>query len=428
MHRNDTTWEERTDLTEKIEKRSKALPLVTELEFSTNTQDKDGECIEPLYAVTPEKTGTVAASSELFSDKTITHINLHEVIEGRDCQVIKDICVDDGLHFCEKNLSENTEVSEKLTHGSRSIETNSNDALSQKMADGSIQVHEETEFIAVANSPAMDEKLSWGFTEIKEILDESNKISYGKVTLQQLFSLGELETDIQGIAPGGISDDKKSLYQKKTELVSNYSCGKTGRRSLYSLPFDAGDPCETSTDIENHGGIVKGNSGKKSFSATSVPIDIAASENDGIENNAPNDQVEIPNTSDFKPGADTEAAAISGTRNAEAIVNNANHHSVSEITFYDATATSDQRMFYHNNHGDSNFTNPFLSGPRGTSGHLAYSGSISLRSDSSTTSTRSFAFPVLQREWNTSPVKMAKASRSGWGKRWWGKFLSSCRC
>ncbi|KAG6474398.1 hypothetical protein ZIOFF_068333 [Zingiber officinale] len=392
MHQNDITCEERTDLTEKIEKRSKALPLVTELEFSTNTQDKDGECIEPLYPVTPEKTGTVAVSSELFSDKTITHINLHEVIEGRDCQVIKDICVDDGLRSCEKNLCENTVVSEKLIRGSKSTEANSNDALSQKMADSSIQVQEETEPISVADSHAMDEKLLRGFTEIKEILDESNKISYGKVTLQQLFSLGELETDMQGIAPGGINDDKKSPHQKKTELVSNYSCGTSGRRSFYSLPFDVGDPCETSTDIENHGGIVKGNSRKKSFSATSVPIDISASKNDGVENNAPNDQLEIPSTSDFKPGAETEV--ISGTGMDEVIMNNAHNHSVSEITFYDPAAASDQRMFYHNNHGHSNFTDPSVSGPRGTSGHLAYSGSISLRSDSSTTSTRSFAFPV----------------------------------
>lgn len=38
-------------------------------------------------------------------------------------------------------------------------------------------------------------------------------------------------------------------------------------------------------------------------------------------------------------------------------------------------------------------------------GPVAYSGSISHRSDSST-STRSFAFPILASDWNTSPVKM----------------------
>ncbi|KAG0619922.1 hypothetical protein M758_4G175500 [Ceratodon purpureus] len=41
---------------------------------------------------------------------------------------------------------------------------------------------------------------------------------------------------------------------------------------------------------------------------------------------------------------------------------------------------------------------------------LQYSGSMSLRSDSSTTSNRSFAFPILAPpEWNSSPVRMAKA-------------------
>ncbi|KAF5939195.1 hypothetical protein HYC85_023454 [Camellia sinensis] len=45
------------------------------------------------------------------------------------------------------------------------------------------------------------------------------------------------------------------------------------------------------------------------------------------------------------------------------------------------------------------------------SGPIAFSGSVSLRSDSSATSTRSFAFPVLQSEWNSSPVRMAKAER-----------------
>ncbi|KAL5214285.1 hypothetical protein ABZP36_003437 [Zizania latifolia] len=73
---------------------------------------------------------------------------------------------------------------------------------------------------------------------------------------------------------------------------------------------------------------------------------------------------------------------------------------------------------------ESSFSGPSItSGPLTPSGHIPYSGNISLRSDSSTTSTRSFAFPVLQTEWNSSPVKMAKADRRrlrrdrGWGYR-----------
>ncbi|KAJ1400870.1 hypothetical protein SESBI_29169 [Sesbania bispinosa] len=62
------------------------------------------------------------------------------------------------------------------------------------------------------------------------------------------------------------------------------------------------------------------------------------------------------------------------------------------------------------------------------SGPVPYSGSISLRSDSSTTSTRSFAFPVLQSEWNSSPVRMAKADRRHYRKhRGWRRSLLCCR-
>ncbi|XP_039007024.1 uncharacterized protein LOC120134653 [Hibiscus syriacus] len=59
------------------------------------------------------------------------------------------------------------------------------------------------------------------------------------------------------------------------------------------------------------------------------------------------------------------------------------------------------------------------------SGPIAYSGNLSHRSDSSTTSTRSFAFPLLQSEWNSSPVRMAKADRRQYRKHcgWRHSFL-----
>lgn len=69
-----------------------------------------------------------------------------------------------------------------------------------------------------------------------------------------------------------------------------------------------------------------------------------------------------------------------------------------------------------------------MSAPVSNSGHLAYSGSISIRSDSSTTSTRSFAFPVLQRDWISSPVRMAKGERRRARRRHgWRKGLLCCK-
>ncbi|XP_009594838.1 secreted protein CSS1 isoform X2 [Nicotiana tomentosiformis] len=60
------------------------------------------------------------------------------------------------------------------------------------------------------------------------------------------------------------------------------------------------------------------------------------------------------------------------------------------------------------------------------SGPISHSGSVSLRSDSSTTSARSFAFPVLQNEWNSSPVRMAKAERRR-KQGGWRQSLLCCR-
>ncbi|KAI3729637.1 hypothetical protein L6452_18298 [Arctium lappa] len=59
---------------------------------------------------------------------------------------------------------------------------------------------------------------------------------------------------------------------------------------------------------------------------------------------------------------------------------------------------------------------------------ITFSGNISTRSDSSATSTRSFAFPTLQTEGNSSPVRMGKAERRRLRNyRGWRQGLLCCR-
>ncbi|XP_074592027.1 uncharacterized protein LOC141847839 isoform X1 [Curcuma longa] len=90
--------------------------------------------------------------------------------------------------------------------------------------------------------------------------------------------------------------------------------------------------------------------------------------------------------------------------------------SVSKMAVLNVTAAPQQNSL----HNDNEFN---FSGSNAFSGPIAYSGNISMRSDSSTTSTRSFAFPIMQREWNTSPVKMAKARKT----RSWRMVLICCK-
>ncbi|KAK9707133.1 hypothetical protein RND81_07G174500 [Saponaria officinalis] len=60
-------------------------------------------------------------------------------------------------------------------------------------------------------------------------------------------------------------------------------------------------------------------------------------------------------------------------------------------------------------------------------GPFSHTGNISLRSESSAGSTRSFAFPVLQAEWNSSPVRMAKAEHRNRKQRGWVHSIMCCR-
>ncbi|MCO5614819.1 hypothetical protein L7F22_069103 [Adiantum nelumboides] len=71
-----------------------------------------------------------------------------------------------------------------------------------------------------------------------------------------------------------------------------------------------------------------------------------------------------------------------------------------------------------------------FSGPMSCSGISSYgpqSGSVSHRSDSSTASTHSFAFPILPYEWNSSPVKMAQPDKR-FLQRPWKRRLRSFFC
>lgn len=70
-----------------------------------------------------------------------------------------------------------------------------------------------------------------------------------------------------------------------------------------------------------------------------------------------------------------------------------------------------------------------VSGRISYSGSIPNSGSISIRSDSSTTSTRSFAFPILQSEYVSSPARMAEPEQNCDIKKQstWKNLLLCCK-
>lgn len=120
---------------------------------------------------------------------------------------------------------------------------------------------------------------------------------------------------------------------------------------------------------------------------------------DANEANQSSETMGNPANAELESGV-SGAASISGQEESNQKIDwqkygQAKNDPVTEEAVSDNATASARNSFVHINRGDLNFSEPvYLSGPIVSSGHIPYSGSISLRSDSSTTSTRSFAFPM----------------------------------
>lgn len=111
---------------------------------------------------------------------------------------------------------------------------------------------------------------------------------------------------------------------------------------------------------------------------------------------------------------DSSIATISSREKEPRVVDCQQHFETENLFRLDDGASesltvSTQSLVIQNGHEESSFSTPGpLSNSIAFSGPISYSGSMSLRSNSST---RSFAFPILQSEWNGSPVKMIEPDR-----------------
>lgn len=192
-----------------------------------------------------------------------------------------------------------------------------------------------------------------------------------------------------------INDKKQSLDEPKFKDLSEESNSGFTALPLFSevsVNNENNESKETPTDCRVPGGVIT-----FSFDGKEASTSGRDNNNEETTNGIQSDVV--------KNGPGSEEATIEGP------------------------ISSSKCSFRYLMQGDSNFSEAgLLSGPIANSGHIPYSGSISLRSDSSTTSARSFAFPILQSEWNSSPVKMAKGDRRNLRKhRGWRMGLLCCR-
>ncbi|KAJ8500331.1 hypothetical protein OPV22_010883 [Ensete ventricosum] len=381
-------------------------------EASINRNQFDPEFTDALLRNPPGSTGSVE-EAKLYSEKSVTQIKPIEIIifsKDDTCSVVKDICIEEGSSSLKKVLLENNGVSET------SVSTiNMNNDLNGQMTDNAAPGTQDSRFISAVDKVVEEQDYSWSLSVAGEKTKTTDQVQSNSSVLnlssKLLPSPGESETDHHHVVPTSFdfsSDqrqclDKERIEQNKIEDTSS---------TMTTLPFSDVELDKSNVVKENPTSDASKVMGDGCSITTHMIFDVTMSNHSAAEGNPANSDVDVRVTDPtFESGAATTVKENRrGDRDSQEFVQVQNC-SVSEMTAPDATTAPAQSLLYHSNHGDLNF-----SGPKASSGHIAYSGNISMRSDSSTTSTRSFAFPILQTEWNTSPVKMAKARKP---RRWW---------
>ncbi|RDX96625.1 hypothetical protein CR513_20683, partial [Mucuna pruriens] len=313
-------------------------------------------------------------SVDAFMEKIVTECAPHLEVCYKEStyHVVKDICVDEGVLTKAKVMFVNT-VDEKAHN------------FIPSESDENKENQKDKTSINVLNLPPTE---------------ESDKVS---ANLDQPKDLMHKDEDTTGKVSGNVSKDiplpeDRVLLQ---DLLAQDSVSSDDKIEQIS------DEPELHFHSEE--------------SKNTVEEAILASPSMALANDESNNNSMLPENGTFTHQLDPSAPADCGKEECHQVGSckcDETQHAFKPVE----AKSDDQVVTSHIRHslGESSFSaiGP-VSGRISYSGPVPYSGSISLRSDSSTTSTRSFAFPIIQSEWNSSPVRMAKADRKFRKRRCW---------
>lgn len=397
-------------------------------------------------------------NSVVYMDKSVVEHELPELIvcyKENTYHVVKDICIDEGVPMQDKYLFA-CGVDEKSICNSQPPEKDQNHPCI-KENDELVQVimkeSQENNAVAQDNMKSPGETNSdkhignicnpRGFMLSGEVNGDAmdkpaNDVSKEAFTLGDILSMPELNMEKSGPVPS--SNSSNELEQSSQSSSGNTTlAGAAVASAGEELNSDSGEavvmhlalvPAAEEPNKDNQETNLVGSA--EEISSSSDNLDMASCITEElINNNSLDNEVSSGNkieTEGINVDHNSRIPMLTGGK--EYWLNLDSEHLESKSTSV-LKDLKDQSVSGHiqNGIGETSFsaTGP-ISGLISYSGPIAYSGSLSLRSDSSTTSTRSFAFPVLQSEWNSSPVRMAKADRRYLRKhRGWRRGLLCCK-
>ncbi|GKV00682.1 hypothetical protein SLEP1_g13336 [Rubroshorea leprosula] len=395
----------------------------------TNVKEKEAGNFLILQSRSRKNVDSFERDSDIYMDKSVMERQLPELVvcyKENICSVVKDICIDEGVPTQDKFLitsdMADTSICKFLPCENDQDTKMVEGKLDSDMSSPVVSLSPEQNISHIGIPDQCDPKDLRLTEEAKNNTRESTTMFESQeLTLGELLLMPESGTESydlispsrKGIGVGHqlfqTSSEKQML---RPELVSTAGELNDGCEEMF-LPSPALAPAveESNKDkkvpvlspaevcvseISTEGSLVNQVSNECKAETGSIPIEFdssapTASSREECQQNTYHELLETRNTSQLE---DADGQLIS---------NKLQH-----------------------GHGESSFSTS--TSLKCSSGPIAYSGSMSHRSDSSTTSTHSFAFPILQSEWNSSPVRMARADRKRFRKHGgWRQGLLCCR-
>ncbi|XP_028550263.1 uncharacterized protein LOC110114832 isoform X2 [Dendrobium catenatum] len=406
----------------------------------------------------PRATSEISLISQedlFYMDKTVTDVELpHLSVSTKAAPTVKDICIDEGVQMFEKILVEYDKASNfpRVNGNSALMEEtreneNSEDLKSLPTHEGLDSLEKilerdvgDTDLNERIDKTSKNDLRSFLFTEhLAEQRYSSNSISERRpldtteitaftlpaeeIIDQRSHFLEEFNTDFHRADSSSHNDstfDNQALRQKHDQVVEEENLTTMAASS----PEKAKESNQIAGTVSSHKDLLEEEKTSE-FVATSDDHESNRIDNtNGASDNPKFDGVAFT--------SDLEAGGTSIVGNENQVINNQQtvqfqNGLESEEAVSDGT-TSARSSFSHLAHGESNLLGPAnFSGSITTSSHIPCSANISLRSESSTTSGHSFAFPLLQPEWSSSPIRMAKADRRRLRKHRWKSAFTCCK-
>lgn len=382
--------------------------------------------------------------THLYTDKGVLEFKLPEstiCYNENNYNIMKDICMDEGVPLMDKIVTESRKyhqpdssislavdehqprntregVDSELVSSGESKDSSVENAVKISVDHHTTKEDEDTKSLGPNGiNPFLEDNMSKD-ADKDSSLDVMKIFGSKDTTTAKATNISENESDIQNLKESN-SDAEQSALQ--ANQIPTFVAAFNSQNTV-----SAADGTNNNGPGSNFSNNSKSESGAITcdFNLTELALSSSVAKSD---KHLPEQSHKLEAVSSQKDGSSDSFSAATQVHFANSVdsCNSSIHADPPNVANLEEKNSGSIPLGVHGHFANGEASFGPASGLISYSGHITHSGNISLRSDSSTTSARSFAFPVLQSEWNSSPVRMAKAERRHY--KGWRQSLLCCK-